>query len=203
MDAIHRKFYCRSSVTVAKDLVGKLLVRTLENGYLLAGRIVETEAYGGPDDPASHAFRGITPRNEAMFGEAGHAYVYFTYGSHYCLNFVTKNRKKVGAVLIRAIRPVCGIEMMAKLRRNKDVYLLASGPGRLCQALAIDLALDEIDATDTGSPIFVAAIRFEKTRILRSTRIGVTKGRSKKWRFFEANSRFVSRARLIYPRAQK
>src|SRR5487761_1007342 len=133
-----RSFYSRSPIIVAKELIGKSLVRILENGQKMEGIIVETEAYGGSRDPASHAYRGITPRNEVMFGEAGHAYVYFTYGFHNCLNFVTGKKGIATAVLIRAIEPTKGIEIMSRFRETAILNQIASGPGKLCQALAID-----------------------------------------------------------------
>ena len=128
----------------------------MPDGSELSGTIVEAEAYGGNRDPASHAYRGKTKRNEVMFGEAGHAYVYFTYGFHYCLNFVTSSKfGKASAVLIRAAEPISGIDSM-KFRRKTDVIeKLASGPGRLGQAFGIDRTLNGIVVTETNSPIRV------------------------------------------------
>ena len=177
---------------VARELVGKCLVRRLEDGRELEGIIVETEAYGGNRDPASHAYRGKTHRNEVMFGEAGHAYVYFTYGFHHCLNVVTGKKGVASAVLIRAIEPTRGIETMEGLRKTSIATKLASGPGKLCQALAIDRKLNGIDVTTKESSIYVldGAIA---TSVKSSQRIGITAGKERKWRFFAVGNENVSR----------
>jgi len=188
-----RSFYSRSPIIVAKELIGKSLVRILENGQKLEGIIVETEAYGGSRDPASHAYRGITPRNEVMFGEAGHAYVYFTYGFHNCLNFVTEKKGTASAVLIRAIEPTTGIEIMSKFRETAILKQIASGPGKLCQALAIDRSLNGIDVTKSKSPIYVLN-QSKKMRVKASPRIGISEGRERKWRFFAEGNGNISRA---------
>jgi DNA-3-methyladenine glycosylase len=137
-------FFARAAVDVARDLLGATLRTRGTDGLWTAGRIVETEAYGGQDDPASHAGRGRTPRSEIMFGPAGLAYVYFIYGVHHCLNFVTEADGTAGAVLIRALEPVEGQMVMARRRgldlarhRRRD---LCAGPGKLCQAMGIDLS---------------------------------------------------------------
>src|SRR3954453_6093943 len=147
---LSRRFFARDAKTVARALLGKVVVR--RNGRkVLAGRIVETEAYLGVEDPAAHAYSGRTPRNEVLFGPPGHAYVYFIYGNHYCLNFSCEPEGKAGCVLIRALEPLQGIEQMVRLRglkfdepptAFKDLRLLTSGPGRLCQAMAITRARD-------------------------------------------------------------
>jgi DNA-3-methyladenine glycosylase len=113
----------------------------------MVARIVEVEAYRGSDDPASHAFRGLTPRNAPMFGDPGHAYIYFTYGNHYCLNITTQKPGAPGAVLLRAVEPIDGIRLMRHFRPNVDDTELTSGPGKLTKALAIDKALNEQDMT--------------------------------------------------------
>jgi DNA-3-methyladenine glycosylase len=192
---------------VAREIIGKTLIRTESNGLVLSGIIVESEAYGGNKDPASHAFRGKTARNEVMFGEAGHAYVYFTYGFHYCLNFVTSSRYgKASAILIRAVEPILGVEEM-KARRKKDTITeLASGPGKLCQAFLIDRTLNGIDVTRSDSIIRVEDSSAEiKIRI--STRIGIKHAADKMWRFYSSTSPHVSKhstnkirtGKLIYP----
>ena len=135
-----RLFYARSTVDVARDLLGKRIVRRLD-GVELTGRIVETEAYLGGDDQAAHSYAGLTERTRVIFGPPGHAYVYFSYGVHHCLNFTAERDGHPGCVLIRALEPLAGIETMQGRRpRAKRVRDLASGPGKLTQALGITLA---------------------------------------------------------------
>jgi DNA-3-methyladenine glycosylase len=192
MSVFPRSFYARNSVVVAKEIIGKSLVRITDSGSKLEGIIVEVEAYGGSTDPASHAFRGKTRRNEVMFGEPGHAYVYFTYGAHYCLNFVTSpGRSKASAVLIRAIQPIRGISEMAEKRGTTIITQLASGPGKLCQALGIDLRSNGEDLTAPESRIQVLETRSE-LKISKSFRIGITRATEKLWRFYAQSSPFVS-----------
>lgn len=191
---LRKSFYSSSPVIVARKLIGKTLVRRLEDGTLLEGLIVETEAYAGKLDPASHAFRGMTPRNRVMFGEAGHAYVYFTYGFHNCLNFVTGKEGIASAVLIRAMEPTKGVEAMATLRNAKSIANIASGPGKLCQALSIDRSLNGIDVTSRKSAIHVLDTNL-KLKIASSTRIGIAEGIEKKWRFFAISNMHVSKKR--------
>ena len=137
MTILPREFYSRDTVTVAKSLLGKKIVRRIGKQEI-SGIIIETEAYRHADDPASHAFRKITERNKVMFDEVGKAYVYFTYGMHYCFNVVAKSSKfEAGAVLIRAITPEKGIEIMEKNRGTKDRKKLTNGPAKLTQALGI------------------------------------------------------------------
>jgi len=191
-----REFYSLSPLVVAKDLIGKKLVRILESGDRLEGIIVETEAYGGSGDPASHAFRGQTPRNAVMFGEPGHVYVYFTYGSHHCLNLVTGRFRSelAGAVLVRALQPTKGINIMEELRGTKDVHKLANGPGKICQAMSVDLELNGCDAASRTSPIRMENQSIIPISTIRSSpRIGVTNGTDKIWRFYAKDSAFVSR----------
>jgi DNA-3-methyladenine glycosylase len=188
-----RSFFDRSALLVAREIIGKKLVRTMKNGNELSGIIVEAEAYGGNRDPASHAFRGKTIRNEVMFGEAGHAYVYFTYGAHYCLNFVTSSKiGKASAVLIRAIEPISGINLMISRRKTNIITQLANGPGKLTQAFEIDKSLNGIDVTSENSPLRVEN-SLGKALVRSSERIGINVATDRKWRFFSATSPFVSR----------
>jgi len=186
-------FYERDTLRVAPELLGKSLVRVVGPGTMV-GRIVEVEAYRGKDDPASHAFRGLTPRNAPMFGEPGHAYVYFTYGNHYCLNITTQKLGTPGAVLLRAVQPVEGLRLMREFRRNVPDLELTNGPGKLTKALGIDKSLNEQDMTVEG-PLFVTdpgRIDFE---IWRSTRVGIKDGQDKRWRFYVYGNPCVSRRR--------
>jgi DNA-3-methyladenine glycosylase len=195
-----RRFYARPSTRVAPDLLGRILVRVLPDGTRLAGRLVEVEAYG-PKDPASHAFRGPTPRNLVMFGPPGHLYVYFTYGMHFCANVVTGSHGEGSAVLLRAVEPLEGLAAMAEHRGVDAVRLLCSGPGRLTQALAIgrpengaDLVRDDALQLREGIPI-------ARRRVARSTRVGVNVGIEPRWRYFERGSEFVSPGRPSVPPA--
>lgn len=192
-ETIPREFYCREPKIVAIELLGKVIVRRIK-GRELKGIIVETEAYGGKEDPASHAFKGITNRNKVMFGEPGHAYVYFTYGNHWCLNFVAHEEGKPGAVLIRAIEPIAGIEIMKKLRKVEDIRSLCNGPGKLTKALSIDGRFNGLDITKEGELYVVYPGNENKNFEIRaSERIGIRKGKEKKWRFYIEGNLFVSR----------
>ena len=190
-----RSFYSRPTLVVAKKLLGKILVRKIGK-TLLAGRIVEVEAYLGSKDPASHAYRGKTKRNEVMFGPEGHLYVYFTYGMHYCANVVTGKEGVAEALLIRAIEPLTGVRVMERNRRfskdRLDERNLTNGPAKLCQALRIargqngtDLLGDEIYLTDSE--------KVTKAAIGNSARIGISSGKEYKWRFFIEGNKWVSR----------
>jgi DNA-3-methyladenine glycosylase len=174
---------------LARFLIGKMLVRGLAEG-VAAGRIVETEAYGA-GDPAGHAYRGITPRNRALFLERGHAYVYLAYGSAFMLN-VSSEVPGVGAgVLIRAIEPTHGIAIMERNRGTARVRDLARGPGRLCAALEIDRRLDGIDLCQAG-PLWLGSDGQTPGGIGCSKRIGITRAADRLWRFYIRGNRFVS-----------
>jgi DNA-3-methyladenine glycosylase len=189
MKRLGRKFFEKDTLSAAKSLLGKYLVRVYK-GRVIDGRIVEVEAYRGKDDPGSHAFRKRTPRNEVMFGPPGRAYVYFCYGSHYLFNIVTEKEGEAGAVLIRALEPALGIETMMKRRKTKDPYALTSGPAKLTQALGIDRQQNMLDLT--GRELYVAEGKKEKFVTARGPRIGIKQGLDKKWRFWIKGSRFVS-----------
>lgn len=194
-----RSFYARETVKVANDLLGTCLVRVVGK-HRLIGRIIEVEAYRGADDPASHAFRGNTPRTAPMFGEPGHAYVYFTYGNHYCLN-VTAHRIGVpGAVLIRAIDPMHGVEVMTKFRPEVSRLELTNGPGKLTKALRINKSLNELDLTRRG-PLFLTVASTEPVPIACSTRIGISQGTDRLWRFYVAGNPYVSKPNRQRPRS--
>ena len=184
-----RDFYERWAVNVARDLLGKLLIRRID-GKVLMGRIVEVEAYRGSDDPASHAYRGKTERNKVMFDRGGLAYIYLAYGVHRLLNVTAEPPGKPAAVLIRALEPLDGIEVMMEFRGTSDLRALTSGPGRLTEALKIGLELNGLDLTSSDE-LFIADDGFRGFEVGSSPRIGVRDRR--KWRFYIRGSRFLSR----------
>jgi len=194
-DPLPRSFYLRDTVDVAVDLLGKLIVRKLPDGTRLSGVIVETEAYV-TGDPASHAFRGQTPRNAAMFGEGGHTYIYISYGIHSMLNLVTQPAGVGEAVLIRALEPVDGIDRMRELRGGiDDRYALTSGPGKIGEALSLTVKNDNgLDITSRPSPLAVyPAPHPDAFEVVTTTRIGLTVGVDAPWRFYIKGNRQVSR----------
>lgn len=181
MTILPRAFYSRDTITVAKSLLGKKIVRKIGRQEI-SGIITETEAYRHTDDPASHAFRKITERNKVMFDEVGKAYVYFTYGMHYCFNVVARNSKfDAGAVLIRAIIPEKGIEIMQKNRGIKDRKKLTDGPAKLTQALGITKEHYGIDLT-ADSKLFIAE-GIRPGKIIASPRIGIRNATDRLWNF--------------------
>lgn len=185
-----RSFYARETVRVAKDLLGRLLVR-VEGGagrpLVMSGIITETEAYGSSDDPASHAHRGMSKRNKAMFGTVGTAYVYFTYGMHYCINAVARGAgSDAGAVLIRAIDPVEGADLMMRNRGRDGVSGLADGPAKLTMAMRISRAQYGADLTDSAGEVYIAvgaARRRRPADVSESGRIGIRHGTEMQWNF--------------------
>jgi DNA-3-methyladenine glycosylase len=181
---LEKDFFARSVHEVAPDLIGATL---LVDG--VGGTIVEVEAYDH-EDPAAHGYRGRTVRNASMFGPAGHAYVYRSYGIHWCLNLVCEEEEVASAVLLRALEPTHGLDVMRVRRGLDDVRLLCSGPGRLCQALDVSrqhdgLALDE--------PPFRLDAREGDVEILSGPRIGITRAADRPWRYLLSGSRYVSR----------
>ncbi|NPV08023.1 MAG: DNA-3-methyladenine glycosylase [Anaerolineae bacterium] len=191
-----RSFYARDTVRVARELLGMVLVRDL-GGLRVSGVIVETEAYCGERDEGSHAYRGLTPRTRVMFGPPGQAYVYLIYGMHYCLNTVTESEGAAGAVLVRAIHPLEGLDEMRRRRGRPDPEL-TNGPAKLCQALGIDGALNGADLCigrelwlERGAPV-------ADSQVAVGPRVGLNvseEARALPWRFAVAHDPWVSRPR--------
>ena len=183
MNIISRSFYARDTVQVAQDLLGKILVRKID-GNTISGIISETEAYRHKDDSASHSFSGMTERNKAMFGTVGKAYVYFTYGMHYCVNAVAHSPDyPAGAVLIRSLVPQNGIDFMYKKRNTSNISNLTNGPAKLTQALKITKKEYGEDLTKRSTLYVTAGIVVKKSEILPGPRIGIKKANDKLWNF--------------------
>ena len=177
-----REFYARNTVTVAKELLGKTLVRSVGNN-VISGIITETEAYRYKDDPASHAYRGMTQRNKAMFGQVGRAYVYFTYGMYFCVNAVARSDNvDAGAVLIRALKPEKGIDVMKKNRKTELISNLTNGPAKLTQALKINKSQYGVDLSKKSELYISEGIDFRK-KIISDKRVGIKNGLDKRWNF--------------------
>lgn len=193
-----RSFYARDTLEVARELLGCTLVHESPDGRV-SGRIVEVEAYQGEDDPACHAAVGRTRRTEPLYGPPGHAYVYLIYGMYHCLNAVTRRPGRPGAVLIRALEPLEGHELMRRRRRrgrgsaNPGNHDLANGPGKLCQALGLGLDHNRVDLTDSGLRIMPGP---PPTRAVWTPRVGIRVGTDRFWRCLDAGSPFVSRSAL-------
>ncbi len=190
-------FYTRDLLTVAINLLGKILVKKTSK-KIFAGKIVEVEAYDGSTDEAAHTFRGKTKRNEIMFGEGGFFYVYFTYGAHFCCNVVTGKKNKGTAVLLRALEPIEGIEEMSMNRfghyllNEKEKINLTNGPGKLCKAFNIDRSFNGVDLT--GNEIFLLTQpKVPAMNIVTTKRIGISKSVNLPWRFYIKDNPFVSR----------
>ena len=216
-----RDFFARPSVPVAPDLLGCVLEHQTEAG-LVAVELTEVEAYAGDQDPASHAYRGKTARNAVMFGPPGHAYVYFTYGMHFCVNLVCLGNGSASAVLLRAGRVIEG-EQLARARRTRGARRdgspgegrvvpyrdLARGPARLCQALDIDRSLDGADVCVPGSPLRMrwpdasTTARSADKRILSGPRVGISAAAEIPWRFWIEGEPTVSAYRPAVPRRRK
>ncbi len=200
MKKLPREFYTRSDVLeVARDLLGKKLVVPGRNGSRVAGIIVETEAYRGPEDRASHAYNGRrTNRTETMYGIGGTAYVYFVYGMYNQFNVVTNVEGVPHAILIRAVEPSEGLNVMRRRRGGRSEYELTSGPGRLCLALGIDRQIDKADLL--GERVWIEeGISISPRQIARGPRVGIDYAESwvtKPWRFWVRDNPFVSRIRV-------
>ncbi|MBL0174393.1 MAG: DNA-3-methyladenine glycosylase [Ignavibacteria bacterium] len=184
-------FYRRPTLTVARELLGKIFERCVGNDVLI-GRITEVEAYHEDGDEASHSFRGRTPRNAVMYRPGGCLYVYFTYGMHYCMNVVTEGPGVGAAVLIRAIEPLAGIDVMRRHRGVERLRDIASGPGKCCQAFAVGRAEDGASLRSPALRI-VDAEEIPDSEILLSRRIGIRKSVELEWRMSVRGSGFVSR----------
>lgn len=183
MKIISHSFYARDTVDVARDLLGKILVRKIEN-KTISGIITETEAYRYKDDPASHSFAGLTERNKAMFGPVGIAYVYFTYGMHYCINAVARDGNyEAGAVLIRALDPKEGVNFMIKQRKTNEISNLTNGPAKLTQALQITKKQYGEDLTKPSSLFIADGIKIKEFDIIKKPRVGIKKAKDKLWNF--------------------
>jgi DNA-3-methyladenine glycosylase len=196
-EPLPRSFYARPVLSVAKDVIGKVLVHRTRQG-VVAGRVVEAEAYRGPEDRAAHSWGGRrTARTEAMFGPPGFAYVFFVYGMHWHLNLVTTRAGAPHAVLLRAIEPLTGAPLMARRRGMLETNVnLANGPGKLCQAFDVGRRHYGVDLTH-GS-LFLSDADLPRGKLGRSARIGVDYAEAwaeKPWRFFELGNRWVSRGR--------
>ncbi len=187
-----RAFFARSSTEVARDLLGRVVESVTDDG-LVSVRLVEVEAYGGQDDPASHAWRGPTPRNQVMYGPPGHAYVYFTYGMHWCLNVVTGDVGAASAVLLRAGQVVAGRDLAARRRGGVPDVRLARGPATLAQALGVDGGWDGMDLARRGARLRIRSGEpVADAEVAAGPRIGVSRGTDTPWRYVLAGNPHVS-----------
>lgn len=195
--ALDRAFFSRDPRRVARELLGKVVVRQ-HSGALLTARIVEVEAYLGEQDPAAHSAAGNTARTAVLFGPPGHAYVYFIYGNHYCLNVSCEPEGQAGSVLVRALEPLSGVEEMAKARgieihSPKDLLRLTSGPGRLAQAFSITRVRDNgCDLTSGDSNLWIGEDGYRARGIRLTPRIGITMAAEKALRYLLVGNVFVS-----------
>jgi DNA-3-methyladenine glycosylase len=195
--ALDRAFFSRDPRRVARELLGKVVVRQ-HSVALLTARIVEVEAYLGEQDPAAHSAAGNTARTAVLFGPPGHAYVYFIYGNHYCLNVSCEPEGQAGSVLVRALEPLSGVEEMAKARgieihSPKDLLRLTSGPGRLAQAFSITRVRDNgCDLTSGDSNLWIGEDGYRARGIRLTPRIGITKAAEKALRYLLVENVFVS-----------
>jgi DNA-3-methyladenine glycosylase len=187
------EFYLRPTAIVARGLLGKKLVRLYDDGpgkpKRLSGIICETEAYGSKNDPASHAFNGITNRNSVMFGDVGKAYVYFIYGMYHCMNVTARAASsEAGAVLIRSLIPLEGIDIMIRLCSAKDKSSLANGPGKLARALDINRSHNGLNLADRRSALHIE-YGIEPKRVISTPRVGISRATEKCWRYMIAGEK--------------
>lgn len=202
-DLLDRDFFDRPVEEVAPALLGQVLAHRTAEGEV-AVRLTEVEAYAGPKDPASHSYRGRTARNAVMWGPPGHAYVYFTYGMHFCMNLVCGPDGTASAVLLRAGEIVDGLELARARRPRSTVRDLARGPARLCQALAIDRAHNGLDACDPDSPLrILAGDAVDPARVRTGPRVGVSAAKEVPWRFWIDGEPSVSQYRMHVPRRRR
>lgn len=200
MDLLPRDFFDRPSPEVARDLLGSVLEHRTPDG-LVAVRLTEAEAYAGEEDPASHAYRGRTARNATMYGDAGHAYVYFTYGMHYCINLVCLGPGTASAVLLRAGEVVEGVDLARRRRRRARDRDLARGPARLCEALGVHRPHDGADVCDPTEPLRVReGVPVDPALVRTGPRTGVVAAKERPWRFYIEGEPYVSAYRPHTPR---
>jgi len=190
------KFYLRDSITVSRELLGKIVIRKTGKNILTA-MIVETEAYVGEYDPASHAYMKITKRNQIMYDRGGKVYVYFIYGNYYCFNIVSERKGIGNATLIRAVEPLEGINAMKKFRgATKNVYDITNGPAKLCMALNIDSSLYGEDVTEKKDIFISSPLKKKNFEIVISKRIGLNVGIDYPYRFFIKDNPYVTKHKL-------
>lgn len=195
MKLTNKSFFLKDTIEVARSLLGCYLVRKVKNNVVLQGKIVETEAYLGVEDSCCHSFRGLrTPRNQAMYLEGGHAYIYFTYGMHHCLNVVTANQGQPEAVLIRALEPLEGLQEMQKQRKTSSLSNLTTGPAKLCQAFQITKKLNGVNLLKSQK-IYIKKRKKSVKNIICDARIGLSSAKEHAYlplRFFIKDNPFVS-----------
>jgi DNA-3-methyladenine glycosylase len=202
LHSLDRAFFARGPRRVARNLLGKVLIRRQPDQAILSARIVEVEAYLGLNDPAAHSAAGNTARTAVLFGPPGHAYVYFIYGNHYCLNVSCEPEGRAGGVLFRALEPLSGIDEMAEARGvelhgPRDLIKLTSGPGRLCEAFGVTRSRDNgVDLTSPQSSLWVADDGYKARGIVTTPRIGITKAAHHPLRYLIAGNPFVSGPKL-------
>ncbi len=199
-EKLNKDFYLQQTLKVAEDLIGKVFVK-IEGKEILAGIIAETEAYLGDNDRASHSYRGVSKRNEAMFEEGGILYIYKIFGIHYCANIVTEQKDVGSAVLLRSLIPISGIEKMQNRRKTSDLYKLCRGPGNSAKSLSLDYLFNKHSLLDDKLFILNTSLS-EKYIIAKGSRIGISKDEHLPYRFFIYNCPFVS-GKKIFQNAQK